>query len=86
MEVLLVACLGEEPSTGFEPLLLRAITYNSFMFFLLANLLTGVVNMSVDTTTITSTFSTMVVMVAYLGVLNGVFVVLFRKKVKIKFW
>ena len=63
------------------PLIYRAISFNSLGYFLLANLLTGAINMSMQTITTQGT-PAMLIIIAYMFVLQIVSVVLYQKKWK----
>lgn len=65
-----------------EPYLMRSINYNGLAFFLLANVLTGLVNMTFDTIHMHQAAS-MVVMFLYCFVLNAVVCVMYAWQIKI---
>lgn len=60
-----------------------AVDYNQLGFFMLANILTGLVNFSVDTLH-ASALSALVVLLGYMAVMLAVFVTLYRHQIKIK--
>lgn len=60
-----------------------AVDYNQLAFFVLANLLTGLVNFSMDTLN-ASALSALVVLLGYMAVLLVTFLVLHRYHIKIK--
>ncbi|XP_005110320.1 phosphatidylinositol-glycan biosynthesis class W protein [Aplysia californica] len=65
--------------------LLEAVTYNSLLFFLLANVMTGIVNLSVPTLN-TGSHVAVAIVIAYMGVLCLVISVLRVKNISTKFW
>ena len=76
------------PHTPHDPHKLRlcivsAVDYNQLTFFLLANLLTGLVNITMDTLIATTTTS-LAVLTVYMCVLVCVFLVLFKLNIKLK--
>ena len=75
----------EDESSDFmrNPEILVAVNYNGLMFFLLANLLTGIINMSVKTLYVTRDQAIKII-VGYIGVCLLVAVVLYRYKIQIK--
>lgn len=60
-----------------------AVDYNQLVFFVLANVLTGLVNFSMDTLH-ADTAVALIVLTVYMAVLLAVFLTLHRFKVKIK--
>ncbi|GFN89416.1 phosphatidylinositol-glycan biosynthesis class w protein [Plakobranchus ocellatus] len=73
---------AKHPTNGC---LLDAISYNALMFFLAANVMTGLVNMSMRTMYASNT-TAVIVIISYLFVLCLVFVMLRRKNVYTKIW
>ena len=74
------------PTAGKEGLPLcatSAVDYNQLGFFVLANILTGLVNFTMDTLH-ASTVSALAVLLGYMAVMIAVSVVLHRCKLKIK--
>lgn len=67
------------------PLTLEAINYNGLLFFLLANLLTGLINICVQTLTV-GVAQSLSVICGYIFVLCSVTVLLYFKKIKLKVW
>lgn len=65
--------------------LISSINYNGLFYFLLANLLTGLVNMSVKTIK-QSNFVAMAILTCYMFVLSAVLLFLYKKKISLKVW
>lgn len=65
--------------------LLSAVNYNGLMYFLLANVLTGLVNLSLDTLQL-STAQSMTILITYMGILSFVTLMLYKWKIRLKFW
>lgn len=65
--------------------LLSAVNYNGLLYFLLANVLTGLVNLSVDTLQL-STVQSMTILITYMGILSFVTLMLYKWKIRLKFW
>ncbi|CAH1992425.1 unnamed protein product [Acanthoscelides obtectus] len=63
--------------------LFYAINYNGLVFFLLANVLTGLVNLSIDTNSVGS-IPTLVILTIYSLICCGVVSMLYNKKIKVK--
>ncbi|XP_048256592.1 phosphatidylinositol-glycan biosynthesis class W protein-like [Haliotis rufescens] len=80
---------GHENKTFPEDLsttcLLSAINYNSLLYFLVANLLTGLVNMSLQTLYAPPSLA-ITIITGYMLVLSGLVMLLYRKKISTKFW
>eukprot|EP01117_Protostelium_nocturnum_P001103 TRINITY_DN1142_c0_g1_i13.p1 TRINITY_DN1142_c0_g1~~TRINITY_DN1142_c0_g1_i13.p1 ORF type:complete len:292 (+),score=39.32 TRINITY_DN1142_c0_g1_i13:689-1564(+) len=87
MNLLLLSCLLLisicTPST--ENVVLVSINHNGLAMFMLANLLTGAINLSIKTLYCGSLLS-FSINLAYIFLLCGVAVVLYRKRILIKFW
>lgn len=69
----------------YIPLIMRAINYNGLLFFLQANVLTGVVNMVFETHSF-SVLPSLLIILVYSFINCFVITVLYVKKVKVKFW
>lgn len=69
----------------YEPLILKAISYNGLAFFVLANLMTGVVNMNVQTFFVEK-FPALVILTAYAFILCSIMTILYVKQIKLKVW
>lgn len=65
--------------------LLSAVNYNGLLYFLLANVLTGLVNLSIDTLQL-STAQSMTILISYMGILSFVTLMLYKWKIRLKFW
>lgn len=72
-------------SDGAEPCLVQAIGRNQLLFFLIANVLTGLINSVVDTLECGSVFS-MCVLVVYMFVNCSVIHLLHLNEITVKFW
>ncbi|XP_063922439.1 uncharacterized protein LOC135136905 [Zophobas morio] len=66
------------------PFIFRAINYNGLTFFLVSNLLTGVVNMVCDTLAVGTTAS-LVIICVYMFINCSTVCVLYKKQMKLKF-
>jgi glucosaminylphosphatidylinositol acyltransferase len=69
----------------YTPVILTAINYNGLVFFLLANVLTGLVNI-VFQTMLLDTFASLSIIIYYMFILCVVMVFLYVNKIKMKFW
>ena len=67
------------------PKLVEAVDYNPLTFFLLSNLLTGLVNMSIRTIHTSDTLA-VIILLSYQAVLALVISLLYKFQIKIKFW
>ncbi|XP_015109773.1 GPI-anchored wall transfer protein 1 [Diachasma alloeum] len=65
------------------PEIFEAVNYNGLVFFLLANLVTGVVNMSMRTLYVEG-LQALQVIIAYIATVIGVSVILYRRKIQVK--
>jgi hypothetical protein len=70
---------------SYVPLTLEAVNYNGLLFFLLANLLTGLINICVYTLT-TGVLQSLSIICGYIFLLCSVTVLLYFKKMKLKVW
>ena len=70
---------------GWSPYIFEAISYNGLAYFLLANLLTGAVNFSIQTMHV-ATWSAVLIISAYIFVLHIFTYVLYEKKFRMKIW
>ncbi|KAG8189648.1 hypothetical protein JTE90_018497 [Oedothorax gibbosus] len=66
-------------------LLWKAINYNGLFYFLLANLLTGLVNLSIDTNN-SSHLKSFVILITYLTILSVSVITAHKKSIQLKFW
>lgn len=66
-------------------LLWKAINYNGLLYFLLANLLTGLVNLSINTNA-SSHFKSFVILVTYLAILSIGVILTYKRSIQLKFW
>ncbi|KAI9294805.1 hypothetical protein K502DRAFT_291814 [Neoconidiobolus thromboides FSU 785] len=64
------------------PIIFQAINYNSLFIFLIANLLTGLVNITVPTLDV-SDFVAYVILIGYIGAVNCISMVLYLKQIKV---
>ncbi|XP_050402410.1 phosphatidylinositol-glycan biosynthesis class W protein isoform X4 [Patella vulgata] len=65
--------------------ILSAVNYNALFYFLLANILTGLVNISMQTI-YTSTFMSFLILLIYLLLLSFVSMFLYHNKILVKSW
>lgn len=70
---------------NYAPIILSGITYNGLVFFLLANLMTGVVNLCFQTLLL-STPQALTILFAYMFALCTITTFLYMKKIKLKAW
>lgn len=76
---------GQSDTRNYVPIILNSISYNGLVFFLLANLMTGVVNLSFQTLLLT-TPQALIILCAYMLILCGTMAFLFIKQIKLKVW
>lgn len=74
-----------EPISTYGPIIINSINYNGLVFFLLANLLTGLVNIIFQTMLI-DMLGCLVILIVYMFVLCGVTTFLYVQKIKLKIW
>ena len=67
------------------PIIVQAISRNQLLYFLLGNILTGLVNFSMKTIYV-GDFTAMIVLILYFFITNGVIVLLHIKGINTKFW
>ncbi|XP_062595806.1 phosphatidylinositol-glycan biosynthesis class W protein-like [Saccostrea cucullata] len=65
--------------------LLSAVNYNALLYFLLANVFTGLVNLCIDTIQSTPTKS-MTILTIYMGILSFISIMFYKWKIQLKFW
>ena len=65
--------------------LLEAVNYNGLFYFLLANVLTGIVNLSLPTVYL-SPLPAFVIVALYMVFLSFVVTFFYRRKISFKFW
>lgn len=70
---------------AYVPIILCGISYNGLAFFLLANLMTGIVNLSFQTL-LMNTQQALAIICCYMFVLCGITSFLYLKKIKLKVW
>lgn len=70
---------------SYVPVTLEAINYNGLLFFLLSNLLTGLINICVQTLTV-GVLQSLFIICGYIFVLCNVIVLLYSKNIKVKMW
>lgn len=79
----------EEESTtekrNYAPIILSGISYNGLVFFLLANLMTGVVNLCFQTLLL-NTPQALAILFTYMFALCTITTFLYSKKIKLKAW
>ncbi|XP_055299294.1 uncharacterized protein LOC129566924 [Sitodiplosis mosellana] len=79
---------GEKESSekrNYAPIILNGITYNGLVFFLLANLMTGIVNLCFQTLLL-NTAQALVILFVYMFALCSISTFLYLKKIKLKAW
>lgn len=64
---------------------MEAVNYNGLLYFLLANLLTGLVNMTVDTLRQTAGDS-LAILTVYMSTINSIVCLLHHLGIRTKFW
>ncbi|XP_059177789.1 phosphatidylinositol-glycan biosynthesis class W protein-like isoform X2 [Physella acuta] len=69
----------------FNVCMMEAVAFNSLLYFLLANLMTGVVNMTISTLH-TSDISAVAILVVYMFALSGIIVFFKSKNISTKIW
>ena len=67
------------------PEIVKAVDFNPLLFFLAANLMTGVVNMTVETIK-TDDVQAVIIIIAYQAVLAVIVKLLYKFNIKMKFW
>lgn len=70
---------------NYAPIILSGITYNGLVFFLLANLMTGIVNLCFQTLLL-STAQALAILFVYTFALCSISTFLYLKKIKLKIW
>lgn len=75
----------QKDKRNYVPIILSSISYNGLVFFLLANLMTGVVNLSFQTLLMT-TPQALAILCTYALVLCVITTFLFVKQIKLKVW
>ena len=75
--------LREEKRSQSSVCVISAVDYNQLLFFVAANVLTGLVNMVVDTLH-TGALQSLTILLLYMLVLVGMFVLLHTQRVKVK--
>jgi hypothetical protein len=70
---------------SYVPVTLEAINYNGLLFFLLSNLLTGLINICVQTLTV-DVLPSLLIICGYIFVLCNIIVLLYSKNIKAKMW
>ena len=73
----------EEKHSQSSVCVISAVDYNQLLFFVIANVLTGLVNMVVDTLH-TGALQSLTILLLYMLVLVGMFVLLHTQRVKVK--
>lgn len=72
-------------NSGYLPVLINAINYNGLVYFLVANLLTGMVNL-IFQTFLQDTATSLFILFTYMFVLSSFVVFLYLNKIKLKVW
>ncbi|KAJ8958548.1 hypothetical protein NQ314_006387 [Rhamnusium bicolor] len=71
------------PDSIYSPLIFEAVNYNGLLFFLIGNVLTGLINMTFNTLTINDSIS-LIILVLYIFINCFVVTVLYCKQIKLK--
>lgn len=82
---ILCHCKAKDRSESYVPLIMRSINYNGLFFFLLANVLTGMVNMTIATSK-SDTLHSLWILMIYMLINCLVVTILYKIQIKIKFW
>jgi len=70
---------------GWSPYIFEAVSYNGLFYFLLANLLTGVINFTVETVRSSDSVA-LFVLLGYVLVTHFTVVMLYKRKLKVNFF
>lgn len=76
---------GVATNSNYAPIILNGIAYNALLFFLAANILTGLINMSFQTMLIDAG-GALFILCAYMLILCSITTFLFVKRIKLKAW
>lgn len=76
---------GAAANSNYAPIILNGIAYNALVFFLAANILTGLVNLSFQTMLIDAG-GALFILCAYMLILCSLTTFLFVKNIKVKAW
>lgn len=79
----LVKDIGEKPSDGYIPLSLQAVNQNSLVLFLIANLATGLINLTFNTID-SSNNKSMIILYGYETILSMITLILYQRKIKLR--
>lgn len=77
--------MSNKESDNFVPVILESVSYNGLPFFLLANIMTGLVNITFMTISM-EVLSSLCVLFGYMVLLCGITEILYYNHLKIKFW
>lgn len=66
----------------YVPFIYSAVSYNALTYFLLANILTGVINISIKTITVSS-FNAFIIIVLYMIINCSIIAIMFSRKIKL---
>lgn len=69
----------------YSPIILSAISYNGLAFFLIANVMTGIVNLTMQTL-LQDTLTSVLILTAYALILCSIVTLLYLKRIKLKIW
>lgn len=75
----------KDKKESYVPIIFRAINYNGLAFFLIANLLTGIVNLTFQTMLLDAAVS-LLVLVVYMFILCSITYLLYAYDIKLKVW
>lgn len=79
------ASTGTVTNSSYAPIILNGIAYNALVFFLAANILTGIINLSFQTMLIDSG-GALFILGGYMLLLCSMTTFLYMKKIKLKAW
>lgn len=72
-------------NSGYLPILINAINYNGLVYFIVANLLTGMVNL-IFQTFLQDVVTSLFILVTYMFLLSSFVVFLYLNRIKLKVW
>lgn len=76
---------GVERAEDMKLIILEGINFNGLTFFLLANVFTGLVNLSIHTLNV-NVVNSLLILICYMFVVCGIMSAVYLYKIKLKFW